>query len=283
MSEIPTASISASKNKNNCISVTIAPASSISSGFSAIKTPSSNNSMRTTAVSTTYMAELPTASISTFKNKNNSRSVTVASTSNNVVTYSTSGPTPTMSATPTTSTVTTPRNVEPLVIEVSLKFGKWVFHEDLNNQESLRFLETKKEVEGIITSAYKDTDNFISVTITGFRHGSIVSDGRLYFENSSDNDIAGFNKTLSDYGKNYGNFTVSNLKRPIDNGDNDDDDDDDDDVILGLNWWQIGLIIAAFVALVLLITVIVLCVSIPISLFNFIVFDFLVNIRSHHS
>jgi hypothetical protein len=155
---------------------------------------------------------------------------------------------------------TTPTTTEPLIIEVSLTFVNRTFHEDLLNKQSLKFLEMKQEVELQIKIAYMNTKGFISVTISDFRRGSIVSVGRLYFANSSNKDVLQLKKTLSDYGTTTGEFTVSEFDEAT--GDDDDDDDDDDGVLFGLDWWQIGIIIAGVVVFILLITVVVLCVSI---------------------
>jgi hypothetical protein len=151
---------------------------------------------------------------------------------------------------------TTPRTKEILIIDVSLTFANRIFHEDLFNKQSLKFLQMKQDVEMQINIAYNiNTPGFISVTITGFRPGSIVSEGRLYFANSSNNDVTLLEKTLSDYGTATGEFEVSEF----DEAANDRDDDNDE-----LDWWQIGVIIAGVVVFFLLLTVIVLCVSIYI-------------------
>ena len=152
--------------------------------------------------------------------------------------------------------VTTPNSKRILIFGVSLTFGNEDFDEELYNKRSLRFIKKRKEVEDEIKNAYKDTDSFVSVTIIGFRRGSIVCDARLYFDNVSTSDISDLNTTLSEYGASNG-FTVSEfvINAP------DDDNDDDDEVILGLDWWQIGVIIAGILVFILTITVIVLCVS----------------------
>jgi hypothetical protein len=159
----------------------------------------------------------------------------------------------------------TPRTKEALTIEISLTFVNRKFHEDLFNKGSLIFLEMKQEVELKIKIAYSNTKGFISVTISGFRPGSIVSEGRLYFANSSNKDVSLLKKTLSDYGTGSGGFMVSGFEEAAGDG----DDDDDDEVILGLNWWQIGVIISGVVVFILLVTVVVLCVSVYIINFPY--------------
>lgn len=154
------------------------------------------------------------------------------------------------------ATVTTSSNKQILILDVSLKVTNKDFDKELYNKNSFQFIEMKNYVEDKITSAYNETDNFLSVTITGFRSGSIVCDGRLYFKNASKSDIPNFNKILSEFGARNG-FTVS--KFVVNSAD---DDEDDDEVILGLDWWQIGIIIAGIVVFILIITVVVLCVSI---------------------
>jgi hypothetical protein len=132
------------------------------------------------------------------------------------------------------------------------------FHPDLYNKKSLKFFELEIEVKNEIILAYKETEKLISVTILGFRPGSIICDSRLYFENSTKQDTPSLKETLLEYGKNTSKFEVSNFEEVAGNN----DDDDDDDIILGLDWWQIGLVIAGVVIFILLITVIVLCVSV---------------------
>ena len=117
----------------------------------------------------------------------------------------------------------------------------------------------KKEVENKIEIAYEGTDNFVYAIITGFRSGSVICDGLLYFKNASESDILSSKETLAKYGSSGGGFTVSKFDF---NAGGDDNDDGDDEIILGLDWWQIGVIIAGIVVFILIITVIVLCVSI---------------------
>ena len=62
----------------------------------------------------------------------------------------------------------------------------------------------------------------------------------------------------SNYNASVAKFKLTDKEQP----DKVDDDDDDDDVVLGLNWWQIGVIAAGLVILILLIVIICLHVSI---------------------
>ena len=153
----------------------------------------------------------------------------------------------------------TPRSEQIVILDVSLTFKNKDFMEELYDKNSSPFLEMKKEVENKIEIAYKGIDNFVYAFITGFRPGSVICDGRLYFKNDSKSDILSSEKTLAKYGSSGGGFTVS--KFDINAGD-DDNNDGDDEIILGLDWWQIGVIIAGIVVFILIITVIVLCVSI---------------------
>jgi hypothetical protein len=158
--------------------------------------------------------------------------------------------------------VPTPSSRNPLVLDVTLKLKNEVFHDDLYNKESLRFLQMKNEVEMEVEIAYEKTKNFLSVTITGFRPGSIVCEGRLYFANATDQDVQNLRETLSDYGTNNKSFEVSKFENAADDGDDDNDDvGDDNEVVLGLNLLQIGAIIAGVVVLILVIIIIVLWVS----------------------
>lgn len=154
---------------------------------------------------------------------------------------------------------TTPRSEQILILDVSLTFKNKEFQEELYDKNSSPFLEMKKEVENKIEIAYQGTDNFIYAIITGFRPGSVICDGRLYFKNASKSDIRSSKETLEKYGSSGGGFTISKFDI---NAGGDDNDDGDDEIILGLDWWQIGVIIAGIVAFILIITVIVLCVSI---------------------
>ena len=161
---------------------------------------------------------------------------------------------------------TTPRSEQILILDVSLTFENKEFQEELNDKNSSPFLEMKKEVENKIEIAYKGTNNFVYAIITGFRSGSVICDGRLYFKNASKSDILSSKETLAKYGSSGGGFTVSKFNFNAGGDDNDDGDDDnddgDDEIILGLHWWQIGVIITGIVVFILIITVIVLCVSI---------------------
>ena len=154
----------------------------------------------------------------------------------------------------------------PLILNVILKFNE-MFHYDLYNRSSTKFIEMKNEVETEIENAYNKITSFLSVTIIGFRAGSIVCDSRLLFSNSSDQNVSSLKTILTEYAKRSGKFEVSKFENADDSGkDGDDGDDcddgDDDDVILGLNWWQVGLVIAGVVIFALLIAIIVLCVSV---------------------
>ena len=152
----------------------------------------------------------------------------------------------------------------PLILNVILKFNE-TFHYDLYNQSSTKFIEMKNEVETEIENAYNKITSFLSVTIVGFRAGSIVCDSRLLFSNLSNQNVSSLKTILTEYAKQSGKFQVSKFENADDSGkDGDDGDDcvDGDDVILGLNWWQVGLVIAGVVIFVLLIAIIVLCVSV---------------------
>ena len=86
----------------------------------------------------------------------------------------------------------------------------------------------------------------------------MISTGTAYFNSSINSNISTLKQTLDDYGASSKKFNLLELKEK-DGGDG--ADEDDDDVILGLTWWQIGVIIAGIVAFILLIAVICLCVS----------------------
>ncbi|XP_028407195.1 uncharacterized protein LOC114529581 [Dendronephthya gigantea] len=153
-------------------------------------------------------------------------------------------------------TGTTKTSKKSLVLEVSLKYnGK--FDNKLYDRQSSQFKNMMVKVKEDITKAYRPINVNVSVFIIAFKPGSIVCDVLLVFQNSTRGDIPYFKQTLEKYGDTRG-FEVSELK----SYNNDDDNGDDDEVILGLDWWQIGVIIAGIVAFILLITIIVLCCKI---------------------
>ena len=155
---------------------------------------------------------------------------------------------------------TTESNQKLLVLEASLTYTEKVFDVELYHRQSSKFLKMKNDVEKDIKTAYNQSNTLLSVTVIAFKPGSIVCDALLYFQNSTSGDISYFKQILMTYGINTGKFKVSEFKSYTEN----DEDDDDDEVIFGLDWWQIGLIIAGVVAFILLITIIALCVSISI-------------------
>ena len=209
---------------------------------------SSNASIDQTSEATSKSKSMPTISASIY-----SSDPTVSTSTSRKIT-STGSLTPPASS----AAVTTPRTTQSpiLIIDVSLKFQNRFFYKELSDKNSLLFIETKKDVENEINIAYNETETFVSAIITGFRDGSLVCDGLLYFKNASKSDIPVLEKTLK---KNNGGFTVSEFDI---NARDDDKDESDDEIILGLDWWQIGVIIGGIVVFILIITVIVLCVSI---------------------
>ena len=116
----------------------------------------------------------------------------------------------------------------------------------------------KNEVEIKIKIAYNKTKTFISVTITGFRPGSIISEGRLFFANSSNEDVPALKETLLNYGTHTGKFQVSKFEEAAAGNEVDGNDDD------GVNWWRIGVIISGVAVVFLLMVTIVLWVSVSI-------------------
>ena len=159
-----------------------------------------------------------------------------------------------------TRVIPTIRVNEVLIIQASLSFTEESFDNELKNEHSLKFITMKNRVVENIKTAYKKTGKLLSVAIISFKPGSIVCVARLYFRNSTSSDLPNLKNILEKYGKSTRKFEVSAFKSY--DGSDIDDKDDNDEVILGLNWWQIGVVLAGIVVFILLIIIIVLCVSI---------------------
>lgn len=161
------------------------------------------------------------------------------------------------------ATYVIPSKPKPLIIAFSLIFDENV-SADLKDKEGLAYLMKQSEVLKILNTAYENETEFLLANVNGCeRDGKkIRCNGRLYFNNSKSN-VTELSQMLNSFLE-QSNYNASVAKFKLTDKEQPDkvDDDDDDDVVLGLNWWQIGVIAAGLVILILLIVIICLHVSI---------------------
>ena len=155
---------------------------------------------------------------------------------------------------------------EPLIIAFAIILLEETFTGNLENEESLAYSRMQSNVLTLIKTAYQNNSEFVSVSVLGFYQDeeteNVRCDGRVYF-NSSVSSITELRRILSTYAE-KNDFSVVKFQKTSKPSKN----DDDDSVILGLNWWQIGVIIAGLITLFLLIAMLVLYVSTTKFIFN---------------
>ncbi|XP_056419851.1 adhesion G protein-coupled receptor F5 isoform X2 [Hyla sarda] len=96
---------------------------------------------------------------------------------------------------------------QPVSINLSLRINE-VFTSDFTNPTSAKYIEYKEKLEAQLNKSYQSLPGFVSVTVTGFRPGSIVADYTLVTEPTSSTALTTANTNLVNNLLNLANISV---------------------------------------------------------------------------
>ncbi|XP_026174851.1 uncharacterized threonine-rich GPI-anchored glycoprotein PJ4664.02-like [Mastacembelus armatus] len=198
---IPTTTTSAATTTIPTTTTTNIPTTTTSAATTAI--PTTTTSAATTAIPTTTTTTIPTTTTSAATTAIPTTTVTTAmstiptTTRNTTMTTMapTTIPTSTTRRTATSILSTPPRPPTAFGVEMSVTLGI-EFTAELNDATSPRYKELKSKIYPVLENQYRRITGFISVSINGFRKGSVITDFVVETTQVNSNEIAEANQKL---------------------------------------------------------------------------------------
>ncbi|XP_040919847.1 uncharacterized threonine-rich GPI-anchored glycoprotein PJ4664.02-like isoform X2 [Toxotes jaculatrix] len=174
-------------------------------------TTTTTTATTTTPTTTTTTATTTTPTTTTTTATTTTPTTTTTTTTTTVPTTTTTTATTTTTTVPTTTTTTTSTTASTLStttttiiatttpagfsVEMSVRLDK-EFTPGLNDESSSEYKTLKLQIETVLANQYKGIKGFISVIVTAFRPGSIITDFVVQTTQVDPNEIAEVNQNL---------------------------------------------------------------------------------------
>ncbi|XP_029111764.1 adhesion G protein-coupled receptor F5-like isoform X4 [Scleropages formosus] len=193
-SPTPTPSFPTTENSTETNSTTLSPPPSSPTPTPSSPTTENSTEANSTTLSPPPSSPTPTPSSPTTENSTEANSTIPPPTPSSAT--PTPSPTTTEISTETTTPPTTSSAVTPkFQVEMSFKILD-TFTTDLLDPTSVKYIKFKDDIQNALTANYQYLPGFLSVIVTGFRAGSVITDFVVNTNNVSDAAIVAANTQI---------------------------------------------------------------------------------------